>query len=177
MKKWKKEEEIKLIDLLENGNTYKQIGIILNRSYRSIKEKLNRLGFRQNDFNNVIFYENKKCLTCEKEFESLKSENRIYCSHSCSAIDTNHKKKKILNKKCKNCGIIFIRERENRIYCSHKCSCIFKTNEKSKDIEMGLVKSSTSLRSYLKRKDGCSCKICKMDRYTVSIRSYRWESI
>jgi len=99
MKKWTKEEELNLIDLLKNGNTYKQIGLLLDRSYKSIKEKLNKLGYRQDDFSEVCFYENKKCLTCEKEFKSIKSENRTYCSKCCSATDTNSKRVKIINKK------------------------------------------------------------------------------
>ena len=167
MKKWTKDEELNLIDLLKNGNTYKQIGLLLDRSYKSIKEKLNKLGYCQDDFSEVCFYENKKCLTCEKEFKSLKSEDRIYCSQSCSATDTNSKRIKLNIKRvdCKYCGEKFSKNKRNSIYCSKKCLIDFRNVKKSESVELGIVKNMKILKDYLKRKDGCSCKICKMDKW------------
>ena len=42
-----------------------------------------------------------KCLECNREFQTLNSQNRIYCSHKCSAINTW--RKKLEEKKCKIC--------------------------------------------------------------------------
>lgn len=45
MLKWSQEEEEKLIELLKDGLSYKDIAIELNRTSRSIKEKANKLGY------------------------------------------------------------------------------------------------------------------------------------
>ncbi len=89
MKRWNKEEENRAVEMLKSGLGYKEISDKLNRTYRSIKNKLNNLGYTQSDYNVIIFYEHVMCLECGDVFESLKSESRKFCSKSCSATFNN----------------------------------------------------------------------------------------
>ena len=88
MHKWEKEDIEKAILLNKDGISYGNIAIILKRNLRSVKNKLNRLGYKTN-FN--TYYVIKKCEFCGIEFTSSKSENRKFCSQSCSATINNQK--------------------------------------------------------------------------------------
>jgi hypothetical protein len=124
MKKWTKEEVSLLDKLLFDGLTYEEIGVKLNRSHRSIKEKCNRLGLSFNETQKIIKYEKIECLECGNEFKGLKNYNRKFCSKSCSITFNN--KNRIINyektkkSNCIECG----KEIEiNLRASSKKCKC------------------------------------------------------
>lgn len=85
--KWT-EEELKF--LLDNycEKSVKDLAIIMNRSIRSIEIKLKRLGKSLNDRK----WEVISCKHCNKEVKSLKSDNRNFCSRSCSVSFNNSKR-------------------------------------------------------------------------------------
>lgn len=89
MKIWSTEEIDLCINLLKTGKTYSEIAFITKRNYRSIREKLNKLGLKYNDFKSNDKTIIKKCLNCNIEFSSSILEKRKFCSHSCSAVFNN----------------------------------------------------------------------------------------
>jgi len=88
MSKWTKEEEYKALELLRNGENYKEISIKLNKSECGIRNKLHRLGETILDYKVSTAKENIICLYCDKEFIGLKKEARKFCSSQCS-LETN----------------------------------------------------------------------------------------
>lgn len=185
MKKWTKEEEELIINLLKSGVGYKEISNKLNRSYRSIKNKLNSLGYKQKDYNKTIFYEKNNCEVCSKEFESLKSENRRFCSKSCSATHNNKGvvrnyedgfysllkpnnnlegceiEKRIFN--CSFCNKEITKNiRRNRKFCSNGCSNNYKKEKKDKQIENGEISYHKTLKRYLLERREYKCEICEI---------------
>lgn len=169
--KWEDKEIEQAIDLLLCGNDFETIGIKLNRGKKSIKEKLNKLGYKQSDFVSKNFYCEKKCEYCGNEFNSLISENRKFCSHSCSASlnnsnrvknteNYNEVKRKQYNKRkkkeCLNCGKITTNK-----YCSQTCQHEHKRNEVFKLIESGDTSlNSTKYKKYLIHVHGEKCMNC-----------------
>lgn len=79
MKEWKEDEIVLLSKLIFDGLTYEEIGVKLNRSYRSIKEKCSKLGLSFYKISKIINYENIECLECGEEFKDLKNSNRKFC--------------------------------------------------------------------------------------------------
>ena len=176
MKKWKTEEIDRAIELLKIGKSYDEISILLNRTKKSIKCKMykNNLSFYDfydYDKNNEIV----KCLYCEKEFISLKSENRKFCSLSCSA-SYNNKTTKIIHGiytkeqktflNCDFCGKII--EKNARIssrFCSRKCYQENRWNLKIEDILKGIIECPNTLKKYLSLKNGNNCEICGINEW------------
>lgn len=115
--RWTLEETDKAIKLLRDGNDFLMISLELKRTKKSIKEKLNKLGYKQSDYVNKNYQIEKKCEYCGDEYKSLISENRLFCSQSCSTSSNNKKRKDI--KECLNCGEILDNNRKK--YCNHKC--------------------------------------------------------
>jgi len=106
MKKWANEEIGNLIDLTNSGLKYKDISKKLNRTTKSIERKLNNLGYKSNY--RKTLYHVISCKFCNKDFKSLKSENRIFCSKECQLKNLNKNIIKDYNKtkicKCIDCG-------------------------------------------------------------------------
>lgn len=98
-KRWSDNDVKKVITLCENGMTYNEISKNIDRTPKAIKEKLNKLGYKQNE---DAYYIEKPCLNCGELFTSLKSENRKYCSNSCAATINNKIRSKRKRKK-KHC--------------------------------------------------------------------------
>jgi len=150
MKKWTIEEENKLIELLKNKKTYLEVSIELKRTKRSIKEKSNRLGYYSKDFKNEKI--KIKCLNCKKDIEiSLYNEydlDRRFCSHSCSAIFNNKKRK--VKKNCVGCGVELIGSQKK--FCSNSCQRELEYNSFIKKWKNGgLVKTKTKISGYIRR--------------------------
>jgi predicted nucleic acid-binding Zn ribbon protein len=185
MKKWLKEEENELIDLLKDGLSYKDISIKLNRTRRSIKEKSNRLGL-----NSKFFYKEleKNCLECG---EIIKVSNRNktdmkrkFCSHSCSAIFNNKKRSKEVYDKIslsllkdkedsknrnnlKNCIYCGNKIKRKNKYCDNKCKLNYEYENYIKEWKEGnkngMIKGnylSFYLRKYLFGKYNNKCSKC-----------------
>jgi hypothetical protein len=126
--------------------------------------------------------ENKKdefcCLNCKKSFTSLKSDNRKFCSQSCSAIFNNIKrgdrlidKNENMTKKhdrvfiiCNNCDKQHEIKRKEiskpRKYCSTKCQKDFEKKLRYKQIEIGENLGSKAVKKYLIFKNGEKCMKC-----------------
>ena len=126
--------------------------------------------------------ENKKdelcCLNCEKSFISLKSDNRKFCSQSCSAIFNNIKRgdqlidrnENIVKREdrvfiiCKNCEKQHEIKRKEisklRKYCSTKCQKDFEKRLRYSQIEIGENLGSKAAKKYLIFKNGEKCMKC-----------------
>ncbi len=87
--KWKETEISKAKEFLKQGCNFFEIAEELGRSRDSVKNKLNRLGLRFEDFNE--FREERKCLECNSSFGVIKSDPKKFCNRSC-AVTFNNKK-------------------------------------------------------------------------------------
>jgi hypothetical protein len=155
--RWKQEEIETAIELLKSGNDFAEIGISLGRTKKSIKEKLNELGYNQSDYVKREFYEIKNCECCKKEFNSLISENRKFCSQNCSAIFNNKLRKK--ERICLKCnGILNSYQKK---YCSNICQTSYIKYIKFEKIENGdTTFSGRQYKKYLIEKYGEKCMQC-----------------
>lgn len=116
--RWEEIEIDKAIHLLKLGNNYFDIALELGRTKKSVKLKLNKLGYKQSDYTPLdSHYHEIICENCDKKFKSLISENRKFCSQSCSATFNNKRRKD--PKKCLNCDKILVTN--NKTHCNHKC--------------------------------------------------------
>jgi Zn finger protein HypA/HybF involved in hydrogenase expression len=84
MSRWNNEEFEKAVDLLMSGSSYCEIATNLNRTLKSVKEKLNKHGFKLNEFKKPR--EIKKCLNCNSDILGF---GISYCSSSCAAKVNN----------------------------------------------------------------------------------------
>lgn len=187
--KWSKSEEKQLIEFLRNKKSYLEISILLNRTKRSIKEKVNKLGFSSKTFS--VKKEKIKCLNCEEEFEifsnNKRQKNRKFCSSSCSAI-FNNKKRKESNQKIKNkikkekvqcvvCGSEI--NRNSSKYCSNSCHMEYRYIEyinewknNNADGMRGENSISKHIKKYLIKKFDGKCSNCgwgEKNKYTGNI--------
>lgn len=179
--KWLKEDEKKLINFLKNGETYLDISILLNRTKRSIKEKVNDLGYNSKTFN--VQKSKIKCLNCDKEFEifsnNKRQQKRKFCCSSCSTIfnnknrtiNTNEKISKTLKNRIKkifsNCIVCDKKTKKiDSLYCSNSCHMIHRYNiyiDKWKKNEVDGKKGdnvSNYIRKYLFLKYDNKCTKC-----------------
>lgn len=167
MKKWTKSEEDKVLNLLKGGSSYLEISDILNRTKRSIKEKVNKLGYNSKSFS----IKKQKCLNCDNKFDisTLNTKERKFCSNSCSASFNNKlrikKVKKV--KKCLNCDNKVKNNWHKNIFCSNKCHSdyvylkyISDWKEGKVDGKSGEYGVSKHIRKYLFRKYDNSCSKC-----------------
>lgn len=146
-----------LIKLIDDGLTRKQISVILKVSLSTIKRicKKNNLESK---------YRHKKCeiicKKCSKKFYDIESENRIFCSISCS--NSFHKKKNI--KKCENCNTEIKGARHYSRFCCRRCYIEYNKKEREKLIIKGNVKDYSSSKKYLIEVKGEKCEICGWDQ-------------
>ena len=167
--RWKQEEIETAIELLKSGNDFAEIGISLVRTKKSIKEKLNELGYNQSDYVKREFYEIKNCECCKKEFSGLISDERKFCSQSCSAsLNNKLRKKEVYNEnkrkkyeilkinKCLNC---------NKVVRNKFCSSICQNEHRKKLIFEKIENGDTTFsgrqyKKYLIEKYGEKCMQC-----------------
>ena len=154
MKKWTEEELDLIINKIEDGKSYEEIGNILNRSSNSVRSKLNKIGKKYSMFKQK---EKSICLNCN---ETINNKDRKFCSKSCSATFNNSKRKK--QNKCLNCNsIINIKNK----YCSNKCQRDFEKFLKFKSIELGNKDLyEKNYKDYLIEKYGEKCMECGWDK-------------
>jgi hypothetical protein len=180
--KWLNTDEKELIKFLKEGKSYLEISILLNRTARSIKEKVNRLGFNSKTFS--VKKENLKCLNCEKEFEiysnNKRHKNRKFCSSSCSTTFNNKKRKDETNQKISatlkskvkkelsNCIICGKKTKKiDSLYCSNNCHVEHRYMKYIEDWKNGVVDGlrgengiSRNIRRYLFIKYDNKCTKC-----------------
>lgn len=154
--KWSKKEINECIVLLQNGNNYDEIANKIGRTKKSVTVKLNRLNIYIKDYSDEVYFIKKECPVCTKEFVSYKSENRIYCSNSCSNSENNKLRKKCLTKKCINCG-----EDVKKLFCNLTCMGEYKKKEIYCKIKNGDVTlACRNYKNYLINQFGNKCMIC-----------------
>ena len=154
MTKWKDDELKKAIDLIKNGLSYYEISELLNRTKQSVRVKLNKMGYYVIPKNS---YTQKKCLSCNETFDSLKSDNRKFCSQSCSVTFNNKKRKNV--KTCVNCGDVI--ENKGKKFCKLECFFEYQQSKQFELIEEGeLTLYSRNYKKYLIHKHGEKCMEC-----------------
>jgi hypothetical protein len=159
--KWSKEDIEKAVFLNKSGMRLEGIAKELNRSFRSVQVKLNKLGYKQNTSN---IREKIVCLNCGGEFIGMINDSRKFCCRSCSAKYNNRKyPKRVSNfvklKKCLNCGND-LNSNQNK-FCSVECSNTYKQNLIFNNIESGnTTYSSDTYKKYLIFKCGDKCMKC-----------------
>jgi len=128
--KWTKEKDEELKKLVEEGNKYPIIANIMGVTFKSIKNRTFRLGIKP------IFYKKINCKYCGVEFESRITEERKFCSKSCSAslnnkgrVVSEEQKQKVREKLTKPKKIDVVKIRccrfcgEEKISKKHKIIC------------------------------------------------------
>ena len=107
------------------------------------------------------------CINCNNTFISLKSENRKFCTHSCSATYTNknrvvgNRKNSRIIKKCINCDKDI--SVKGNTFCNRECYEINRNNKMLTLIENGDASSKTC-KIYLIEKYGNCCMECGWDK-------------
>ncbi len=150
--KWTNIDVKKSIDLLKDKKSYDEIANELNRSYGSVRTKLQRLGYKTSDEQK----ETKKCLNCNSIIETTISDKQKFCCSSCS-VTYNNKLRTIKNN-CLNCNCEI--NSWNK-YCSKKCSADHKKNIIFDSIEKGdKTLSEKQYKDYLISKYGNKCMEC-----------------
>lgn len=161
--------------LINEGLTTQQIADNLGVSRATITRNKTYYGFRSK------FYSNKhiisKCVNCDKEFNSLISENRKFCSQNCSAIFVNlsngdnklieygiTKNGEKLYKICINCEKEFLIERkrmsETRKFCTNVCHKDYEEKIRFHNVENNGNASKKTIKAYLIKKYGNKCMEC-----------------
>lgn len=167
--KWKKEEIEKAKMLIQKELTWEEIGNKMNRTPKSVRLKMNKLGFHILKNYEFKIIETIECKECGEEFKAPKLNNRKFCNNSCSAsfnnrnVRRNYNPDNYIKNKCKNCDNTIYGK--NRKYCNAKCQQEKNWKEKKKEIELGKINSRRILRKYLLEKEGNKCKICKKNEW------------
>lgn len=150
--KWNENDVLIAINLIKRGESYKEIGTILNRTSNSIRNKLNEFGLSVNTFKKI---EKKFCLACDDE---IKKFGIKFCSQKCAATHNNKLRKKNIFKKCLNCGNKINRKLK---FCNNKCQGSYKVKMTIKQIENGCTTlHSDTYKRYLIKKYGEKCMEC-----------------
>lgn len=169
MKKWTDEEFTLSVNYVNEGFSYDEISKFLNRTKKSVRLKLNKLGIYTIPKECSI---EKSCSYCNENFTSLISEERKFCSLSCAAKKNNKLYVKRVknnlvnntencnhNNNCLNCN----KEVNNsyKKYCNNDC---FQEYRKKKTIEL-IETGDTTLtprqyKNYLIERYGNECMEC-----------------
>lgn len=137
---------LKMVDLWNEGHTYKQIGNAFGVSYQAVQQQLakaKRDGYAVLDtaVKRPSITETVTCKACGCEFEAFKREARQYCSNACARkcrIDLNSKYTVhgTCDLTCDGCGEVFQRTKhryeqsmlpsqggkpDKRHFCSQQC--------------------------------------------------------
>lgn len=165
--KWTAKEESKALQLLKSGLKYAEIGKQLGRNGKSVKCKLNKMGYRYSD-HSLSDYHDRCCENCKKTFSSLISTDRKFCSKSCSATVNNVERGLKNLRCCKNCSVKFKHRHPSAKYCSSKCFTEFERNIRFSEIEKGKnTQSSPICKKYLIHKFGEKCMDCGWSEVNV----------
>jgi hypothetical protein len=150
--KWTENEKEKLINLLKEKMSYNEIAVKMGRTYGSVRLKLQKLGYKSSDEQKII----KKCVYCDKEFNTTLSNDKKFCDNSCSA-SYNNKLRKIVNNCC-NCNVEIP---SWRTYCSNKCQGQYERKLIFEEIENGNMSfHQDSYKRYMINEYGEKCMEC-----------------
>ena len=181
-------DELELKRLSDDGLTNQEIANILGVSRATITRNKTLYGIKSKY--NTIKHESKECIFCKEKFDALISENRKFCSHSCSTTFLNLEKGKQsviefnliskgekVYKKCINCKNDYEIDRRQmskiRKFCSGKCYQEFEKKVKIQRIEKGdATLYFKQYKKYLISIHGnkcMECGWCKVNQYTGKI--------
>ena len=159
--KWSKEEIENCLTLFKKGKSFDEVGKFLNRTKKSVKEKLNELGYKQSDYYIQNKHLVKECLQFNKSFDSLISNKRKFCSHTCSTIFNNKLKPKRVRTivTCLFCGET--KKCNGNKFCSSQCGGSYKRKIIFDKIENGdITLYYRNYKNYLIEKYGNQCMEC-----------------
>lgn len=135
---------------------------------RLLLKKLKKLERIKYQINNKILL---KCKECENDFLSNKSENRKFCSQSCSAKFNNRNKGNIICI-CLYCKTQIPRKKHKSIkFCSNACQGYYRSYEKYKDYLSnqesynGYKKTMQWVKKYIISEQEGRCDICKIEQF------------
>jgi hypothetical protein len=164
MNKWNMRDIELAIELIKNGLNYSDIAKQLNRSIKSVKLKLNKLGYKTSEFK--IEEPIKYCECCNSIIENAGIK---YCSSSCAAKINNilyPKRTKLDNYKtkkqnfCLYCGGLCVKK-----YCSYSCHQEKRKEEyKEKILSNDPLISNRLYRKFLIEEYGAKCMECGWDK-------------
>lgn len=100
---------------------------------------------------------------CKECGKAVKKSTAIFCSQKCFGVNKISRNEKLLN----FCGVCNKKVPEKRKYCSVDCAVKGRNKSKVEEWRNGIdVKISTfSLRSLLRKEDGCSCSKCGNEQW------------
>ena len=152
--RWNEHDEKKIVELTKDGFNSTEIAKILNRSKKSVKCKLKRLGEQYEKYNKkekIIKY----CINCSNKITTRSGE--LFCGRSCSAIYNNKKRKEVKN--CINCGTEL--NCNQKKYCSNVCNGEHIRKLFFEQIENGdTTLNSKNYKNYMVFKYGEKCMEC-----------------
>lgn len=122
MVKWTEQESNTAKELLQTGSTYDEISKVLNKTKKSVKLRLNRLGLTYKEFNK----KERIIRICECCGGQIKNAGIRFCSSSCAAKINNSLYPKrtpidIEQSKIKRKRIRFLKKIEKCISCGENC--------------------------------------------------------
>jgi hypothetical protein len=159
--KWTNDELNLAITMIDTGNSYIYVANKLDRSLKSVKNKLNKNGVYVKKTDPYCEY---VCQTCNKTFNGKIKEKRKFCSNSCSASFNNgvfikRKKKENDNCTCLNCDKII--NGVNTKYCNHSCQQEYNKKLVFDKIKNGdISQSNRYYKKYLIHVFGEKCMVC-----------------
>lgn len=174
---WNLHESENAKQLLEDGNSYKQISEKLGKTYSSVKQHLKKkYNLKQSDF--LKQSENfRKCKSCENSFIiPARNKNKKYCSVACSNIGLNRwanrrsaiikideKLSQVKTKHistCKNCNKELVKK---TVFCNNECYRGYYNYIQLEKIKNGELKDTNrkTIKRLLILKRGHQCEICK----------------
>lgn len=162
MNKHWSEEELKLADIyFKDGLTFHEIAVLLKRNHRSVESRLHKLGYK-NRINKKDTSHITTCKQCNKEFKSLKKDERVFCSKKCFY---EFKTIRVYNEinHCINCDKIISNK---NTYCNYNCQKEYEHKQIFKKIESNsfLLDNKTTeakwIKKYLISIKGNKCEKC-----------------
>ena len=174
MNKWNMQDIELAIELIKNGLNYSDIAKQLNRSIKSVKLKLNKLGYKTSEFK--IEEPIKYCECCNSIIENAGIK---YCSSSCAAKVNNTlypKRTKLDNYKTEkyNKRIRVLKKQNFCLYCGNSCVkkyCSYSCHQekrkekyKEKILSNDPSISNRLYRKFLIEEHGAKCMECGWDK-------------
>ncbi len=152
--KWETNEIELLKNFLNEGLTYNEIAVELDRTQRSVQLKTQRLGLLSSFYDINKKSIKTKCIECEEFFIGYIGHNRKFCSSSCSTTYNNQQRKlnytETKQGKCNGCGVDVIINKQASL---SKCKCD----------ECKKYKPKKSYRNCIK--DGCDNTVLSIKKY------------
>ena len=160
--KWTELEIDTAISYLQQGLTYGEISLIIDRTPKAIKVKLSKYdkGFLKNKNKNL---KTKECILCNS---TIVGYGIKFCSLSCSVTYNNRKRQSNrIKNNCLHCNVLTY----NRKFCSYICNIKHKKQSIIKAIENNDRKiSAYSYKKYLIEKYGEKCMLCNWSEINLT---------